>query len=210
MRTNKLIKAKKTFILLVSLIFVFSFTGPFSSAYANQLNNANKSFPENENLASTQISERFAAINSTYNVGEPFSASDADFVSKYGVSPNEPSARGSHFFDVTGSGYGTTIRFYGTIYHNGTFNYTWGGDINAYKYSGTLPQQLALEIECTSYGAIGSGGIGIIYHQTIGNVSGSNPPTWSYSGFRNYSGTTISYSLSAYCTVTTASGSFVL
>jgi len=37
-------------------------------------------FPENDNLSSTEISERFHSINTTYQVGEEFSVSDADFV----------------------------------------------------------------------------------------------------------------------------------
>ena len=164
-------------------------------------------FPENDNLSSSEISERFHSINATYQVGEEFNDSDADFVLRYGKKPSSIALYGSDQFNISGSGSGTTVKASGTLYHNGTFQYTYGGNVTITKTAGPTPKKLTLTVHCTSYGVVGSGGVGIIYNDGV-SASKSNASTFVASPSRTYTGYMTVYSVEAWVDVTTSSGNF--
>lgn len=162
-------------------------------------------YPENEGLTEQEVQDRFREINSTYDIGEAFNASDAEFVLTYGINPDSPSTRDSKYFHTSGTGSGTTVQASGTLYHNGTFNYTYGGNITISKSNGPTPRNLKLTVHCTAYGPVGSGGVGIIYNDGV-STSEANSAYFSASPSRTYSGVMTVYSLEAWVDVTTASG----
>lgn len=167
------------------------------------------SYPENENLSSEEVADRFALIDSSYEVGEAFSEVDADFVLRYGKKPtNGEVYRASQNFNVSGSGYGTSINATGSLYHNGVApSYSYGGNVNINTTSGPTPKNLKLTIHCTSYGIIGSGGVGIIYNDEV-SASRAWSSSFSAAPSRSYSGYMVSYSVYGWVDVTTSSGNF--
>ena len=181
---------------------------PPSHAWASE-------FPENDNLSEKQIADRFREINETYDVGEVFSDSDADFVLRYGnrigvpeedsSSSAAPQPRGS--FSFSGSGYGTTVSVSGTIYHNGTFNYTYGANATISKTAGGTPQSMTFTVHCTAYGVVGNDGIGKIYDNGV-SVTRTNTNSFYASPSRTYSGVMITYVVECWVDVTTSDGHF--
>lgn len=162
---------------------------------------------QNDELSQQQIEKRFHEINSTYEVGEVFSSSDADFVLQYSTRPNASFQRGGQNFSIGGGGYGTYVNASGYIYHNGTFNYTYGANANINKTSGGTPRSMTFTVHCTSYGVIGDQGIGIIYNDgtsytsTYTNSFYANPS-------RTYTGYMIGYVVECWVDVTTSDGNY--
>ena len=193
----------RTAVLFAVAVFVAGILGAFTTpAWAD-------SYPENENLSSQEITDRFKLIDASYEVGEAFSEVDADFVLRYGMKPvNGDVYRASQNFNVSGSGYGTSINATGSLYHNGVVpSYSYGGNVNINTTYGPTPKNLKLTIHCTSYGIIGSGGVGIIYNDEV-SASKSWSSSFSASPSRSYSGYMVSYSVYGWVDVTTSSGNF--
>mgnify|MGYP004692059681 CR=1 FL=1 len=164
-------------------------------------------YPRNDNLSEQLIRDRFSQINSSYAIGEEFTAEDADFVLRYGVTANTPSLLDSRSFTMSGSGYGTTVNVSGNVYHNGTFSYSYGANAWVNKTYGPTPRSMTLTVHCTSYGVVGSGGIGIIYNDSV-SYTGSNTNSFNASPSRTYSGVMTSYIVETWVDVTTSSGNF--
>lgn len=165
-------------------------------------------FPENDNLSDIAIKDRFHQINTGYEVGEEFSASDADFVNRYAQKPDSPMPLATQNFSVSGrSPDGTTVSAYGNLYHNGTISYSYGGNVTVNKTAGSTPRSMTLTVHCTSYGIVGSGGVGIIYNDGV-----SHTANWVNSFYaspsRTYAGVMTAYSVEGWIDVTTASGNF--
>lgn len=142
---------------------------PFSLVSSRAL--ANESFPENENLTPEEISNRFFLINRSYAVGEEFNASDADFISRY-ANTSQVSTREAKNFSQVETYYGQTYGLNGTGWNNGTgfMSYVIGGECYGYS-EGETPQKMSLAIEVTAYGVVGTGGVGVIYHDISSNAS---------------------------------------
>ena len=133
MRSQKSLTTSTLFFLVVATILglmCLLFTPNYALA---------SEFPENENLTEAEIQERFREIRTSYEVGEEFSASDANFVLQYATNPNAQLARGSSSFSKTKTSNGTTVTMSGTIYHNGTLNYTYGANATI-TASGSTPK----------------------------------------------------------------------
>lgn len=171
---------------------------------------------ESEQLSQAQITQRLMEIDSSYDVGEPFSAEDAAFVLAYasraddvessGADSNSP--RGSHTFTVSGTKYGTTVTASGNLYHNGvTPSYTYGGNVTIRTTAGSTPKRLKLTVHCTSYGIVGENGFGKIYDGQV-SASKKNAKTFKASPKRTYSGFMNLYSVYGWVDVTTSNGNF--
>lgn len=190
--------------VLVPFMVLFAFIACLwampSSAFASD-------YPQNDNLSEQQIKDRFSQINSSYAVGEEFSAEDTDFVLRYGISAKTPSLLDSRGFTMSGSGYGTTVSVSGNVYHNGTFNYTYGANAWVNKTYGGTPRAMTLTVHCTSYGVVGSGGVGIIYNDSV-SYTGSYTNSFSASPSRTYSGVMTTYIVEVWVDVTTSTGNF--
>ena len=200
---------RKTMCQSLVAFAVFLFVGWLSlmafspSAYASV-------YAENDNLTDEQISERFKEINSTYSIGEVFNECNTEFIMLYASKPNTSSIAplDSQGFNVTGSGYGTSVRCTGSLYHNGTVpSYNYGGNINVAKTSGPTPRKMTLTVHCTSYGIVGSGGAVKIYDDGV-SASTSYSNSFYASPARSYSGYMLWYNVSAWLDVTTSEGNF--
>ena len=166
-------------------------------------------FPENDNLTSEQITERFREINASYEIGEAFSDSDADFVERYATPSNEPviQTRGSSSFSKSGSKSGTTVKISGSIYHEGTFNYKYGANVTVKTTGGSTPQKMKFTVHCTAYGLVGSGGIAIVYNDGVSHTV-KNTRSFTASPSRTYTAVTSFHVVECWLDVTTANGSF--
>lgn len=193
MKTKRL-SSLSVIIVLCAIVLTVSCS---SFAFANTGNG--------DKLSQSEINARFDQINSSYAVGEEFTAEDAAFVLEYGKSPQEMMLRQSQGFSVSGGGYGTNLNAYGSVWHNGVFNYNWGGQITATKTSGGTPRSITGSVNCTSYGIVGSGGIGLVYDETIYHSSSYSNSLYMNKG-ANYSGLGITFYVTARVDVTTAEG----
>lgn len=152
-----------------------------------------------------EIAQRFHEINSSYEVGEPFDSEDATFVLTYGKKPDDPVPYGSHNVSMSGGLYGTNVKVTGSVYHNGTFTYTYGGTLVATKTSGATPKKYVTTIGCIAYGVIGESGIGKIYDGSV-SASKQNSNSFTASISKTYNGYMLTYTLEPYVVVTTSSG----
>ena len=190
----------------IAALFAILLLGISIALFAPNLAFASE-FPENDGLTEQEVRERFREIRTSYDVGEEFSASDADFVLRYAVDPSKPAARGSSAFQKTGSLGGTSATMSGTLYHNGTFSYTYGANATI-SVSGPTPKNLVFTVHCTSYGVVGSGGVGIIYDGEV-SATKSNSSYFQANPSRTYSGVMTLYSVECVLDVTTSRGSFL-
>ena len=152
-----------------------------------------------------EVIHRLRAINDRYEVGEPFSAEDAVYVLNYSTKPNDPVPYDSHNVSMSGGLYGTNVTVTGSVYHNGTFTYTYGGTLVAKKTSGATPKKFVSSIRCTSYGIAGSGGVIKIYDDKV-SASKLNSNSFTANLSESYVGYMFSYALDPSVVVTTSSG----
>lgn len=66
---------------------------------------------------------------------------------------------------------------------------------------------MTLTVHCTSYGVVGSGGVGIIYNDSV-SYTGSYTNSFSASPSRTYSGVMTTYIVEVWVDVTTSTGNF--
>ncbi|MDR3315084.1 MAG: hypothetical protein LBS98_01155 [Coriobacteriales bacterium] len=193
---------------VVSIVVVLAFAVPATSAFADSTSN-DALYPENIGLTQQEVKARFDTINSTYEADEPFYGSDADFVLRYGINPNTPQLFAASSFSKTVTQFGTTVNYSGTIFHNGTFSYTYGGNVTAQRTAGLTPQYMIAYVHCTAYGVLGSGGAIIIHDGTVSHAV-NNANTLSMNKSRDYAGVMVVFYLSTYCDVTTSQGGFTI
>jgi hypothetical protein len=199
---------KKLFVCAATAVLLLSLLVGVSTASASD----SSSPGVNQKLSAKQIEKRFAEINSSYQLGEPLSDEDAEFVRTYatpaasgGVSP-----MATQNFNRSGSGYGVSASFYGSVFSNiGLLSCSFGGNVTCTILSGYLQWQGSeLHITQTTYGVIGSGGIGIVYNgEIVGPMQHVSPYGMNQS--RTYHAILPVYGYThAYCVIQTQSGSF--
>lgn len=127
-------------------------------------------YPANRNLGSGEVTSRFAVIDATYAVGEPFNAVDAEFVRAY-ATPNdeafEPSeltvnAASTVSYNASG-GSGTKLcKYASTMSHSaGLATGSWSTVVQ--MSSGSAIQKVKIATHPRSYGVIGKNGVGLTY-----------------------------------------------
>ena len=188
----------KTLFVLFGVSLVFILTCGFSPSVALAAEPINP-------VSSNEISDRFAQISESYNVGDTLSEEDAAFVWENGLQDEQPVlTRGSASIYETRTAYGTTAILSGTVWHNGTFNYNFGGNVRGRITSGQTPRQMTVTVTCQAFGLVGSSTV-LQYSDSVTSTSyGSR--TVSMSKSKNYSGVTAVYVINTQLDVTTASG----
>ncbi|KHE67706.1 hypothetical protein LD39_16370 [Halobacillus sp. BBL2006] len=190
-------------------------------------------FGENQALNETEIQERFLEIDSSYDVNEPLSPEDAEFIRAYATLPtasSKPSymesldsphaslrfnGSNSRSFDQYKSYNGVSLNFYGKIYSDiNLFNHSYRGDVKSKISRGSSKvREIKNVISNTAYGVVGSSGtyIGIVYKGAIVSSSKYARTTWSTDETRKYGAVGVVYTYTnAYSKITTTSGTFTL
>jgi hypothetical protein len=124
---------------------------------------------KNNNLTPQEITQRFQIINGKYKIGEVFSAEDAAFVKKYAERSASlgVQSRKSRSFDLSKSNNKISFRMKGTVWTDiGIINHSFGAKFTTTVTKGT-PISIKNSVTHTSYGIIGSGGIGKVYSGTL-------------------------------------------
>ena len=175
-----MLKKNKAILIACSLVLSLSVLMSSTNAYADIRSDFQQQYPENQNLASKQIADRFASIDSTYAPGVLLSPSDADFVKKYSQRTDDGATAealqlGNNVTQIN-SGYGTTVMLSGQVWfrNNNNFTGTYGGYLNAQRMYGAVPNSMKVGIRCTVYGIVGQNGIYIVYNGEL-NATGYNP-----------------------------------
>ncbi|MFI8495283.1 hypothetical protein ACIGC1_20645 [Peribacillus butanolivorans] len=187
----------------------------------------------NKNLSEEQIRERFDQINSSYELQEPFSEEDTEFVRAYAASTasgdtsededteinNGIQALSTKFgnsnsqsFSKTRTAMGVTVKFTGTVYVKiGLVNNSYRGNLKAVITSGgSKINSLKLAVTNTAYGLVGGGGtkVGLVYNDQK-TSSTKTKTTWSMDQTVKYTGVAVVYTYTdAYVQVATKSGTF--
>lgn len=158
-------------------------------------------------LTKSQIKQHLREINEKYEVGEEFSAEDAEFVKTYASSNSQSDIMlaDESSFNKTKTLAKTTVRAKGSIYHNGTISYSYGGTVKVTKISGKTPQKIKVIIHCTSYGAVGTGGVGKIYDKKI-SASKENADSFTANLRDSYAGLSVAHDIDCSVKVRTAAG----
>lgn len=173
------------------------------------------SMDKNQNLTDRQIAQRFEEINSKYQVGEEFSEDDAEFVRTYatpaGSGDAAVMATQSQSFSKTGSRYGVSASFSGSVFSNiGLLTSSFGGNVRCTILSGQALQWLSTELHITqtTYGLVGSSGIGIIYSGHI-SAGPTHASPFSMNQSRTYNGLLAVFGYThSYCVIHTKTGTF--
>ena len=171
-------------------IFVIGFLITLPNSIVNAEEVKLESFPENDNLTNEQIQERFNAINSSYEIGQPFNESDTEFIKKYAdpapasnniidnnlISPLsfqlKPGDEASKSFNVNKTNKnGIRVVFSGKVTGAiGVVNHKYGGNITATITSGqSKVSKMKVAVTHRAYGIVGSGGtyIGLVHESEI-------------------------------------------
>jgi hypothetical protein len=171
--------------------------------------------PENQDLTPEQVRDRNEQIVSSYDVGEPLSFADAQFVKTY-VAPvtqrkdlAQTTGTASRTFNKTGAGAGASVRISGsartTICDFCTTN-SWSTTLTATRVSGTVTGQ-TLAVNVYAYGAVGAWPyVGLVYSNSQSVKSTASPYTLSRS--QSFSAFVSYMTIDPYVTVSTRSGSF--
>ncbi|MEP9407491.1 hypothetical protein ABKP09_14320 [Peribacillus frigoritolerans] len=182
----------------------------------------------NKNLSEEQIRERFKQINSTYEIQEPFSEEDTEFVRVYAPSTESVDDTetnngiqtmslkfgnsNSESFSKTKTAYGVTVKFTGTVYVNiGLVNNSYRGKTKAVITSGgSKVNSIKLGVTNSAYGAIGGGGtrFGLVYNGGTTSTT-KTQTTWNMDKTVKYTGVAVVYThTDAYVQVATKTGTF--
>ncbi|MDO4428925.1 MAG: hypothetical protein Q4B91_05430 [Atopobiaceae bacterium] len=159
------------------------------------------------NLSQEQISERFDELYDKYDPGDVVTGEDAKFIEMYAMDAQSPQTRAQNQtrnFNQTKTQYGTTVRFSGSFWHNGTFEYNYGGNTKATVTSGSTPKSMTMSVNCQSYGVV-SGGYVIAYEGSVSHTA-NNVKSTSMNKSKSYSGIVVVYYVNASLDVTTAGG----
>lgn len=124
-------------------------------------------------LTKDQIIERFEEINLKYPNNVEFSKEDADFVRTYakstvfGESEAATLARKSEYFNKGGGGSGISATMNGYVWDDiGVINHSFGAYFSTKINSGQA-KKITNSATITAYGAVGKGGIGKVYSNTL-------------------------------------------
>ncbi|WP_099354065.1 hypothetical protein [Fredinandcohnia onubensis] len=186
----------------------------------------------NKNLSQEEISARFQEINSSYDIGVPFSPEDTEFVKYYAdlklsdtqksndsiIQPAQvynPGGTITASFGESKYQYGVGISISGSVRTTmGNLNHTYGGTFTSYIQVGrTNASKVQNFVTHSAYGFVGTSGtyIGLVHSSSISSTSGKNPSTWSIDEDKGYAAIGVVYTYTnAYARVTTPSGTFTL
>ena len=185
----------------------------------------------NKDLSEEQIRERFRQINSTYEIQEPFSEEDSEFIRAYALSTESVDTledteinggiqtmslkfgnSNSESFSKSKTAYGVTVKFTGTVYVDiGLVNNSYRGKTKAVITSGgSKVSNLKLGVTNSAYGLVGGGGtiVGLVYNDETSSKT-STKTTWNMDKTVKYTGVGVVYTYTdAYVQVATTSGTF--
>lgn len=190
----------------VALFFIFgilvSYLIPVNKVYAT----------ENKALTPYEIQYQLEKIGNSYHQGDVLSEEDADFIARYAPRVDFSEMLFSSFELTSSQGsiygsrnvYGVSAEIYGNIWHTGTFNYNFGGNVTGRIISGQTPKKMKLIISCQSYGLVGGSTV-LSYSDSVTNEA-SYSRTISMSKSKNYSGVAAFYVVQATLDVTTSNG----
>ena len=182
---------KKIFSLILCLAFIIVNTN-LSFASESQTVYTDKTSPiaiediiydVNKNLTEDQMFQRFQIINITYEIGQPFSEEDSEFIRAYAQSANQSNTvtpLSSVNIDRLGSANGVYGRIYGSISdYLGIMDNSFTGNLTGTASSTNYTiNSLSLYVQCMAYGIVGSDGlIGLVYNKTI-SATGASSPTY--------------------------------
>lgn len=191
----RLLKDTLAFIALIAVSLLLLGAPPIEVVHAETASE----------LTAREINERLQQIGESYEVGEALNEEDADFVWEYGVIPDsQPVTRTSASINEQSTQYGTTATLTGTVWHDGTFNYNFGGNVTGRVISGPTPQSMTVTVSCQSYGLVGSSTV-LTYSDNVSQTS-YNSTVVNMNKSKNYSGVAAIYVINTQLDVTTASG----
>ncbi|MCR8867431.1 hypothetical protein V7054_13040 [Priestia megaterium] len=233
---------KKASAILVTLALLLGIFSLPTSSYASTNEESNQSlepidpsqvtYESNKNLSDEQVSDRFEEINSKYDIEEPFSAEDAEFIRAYASSPtdstdndsnSEPMFQtqsiklnsGSQAFSKSTKSYGVGVSFTGRVYGDiNALNHSYRGKMTAKITSGSSKvKKIQTTVTNVAYGLLGNGGtyVGIVYNGSKSSSTTKNKTSWSMDETVKYGGVAVVYTYTnAYTRITTTTGSFNL
>lgn len=184
-------------ITLALAALIFSVSNPVQ-AYAEE---------SMANLSQEQIVVRFDELYDKYDPGDVITGEDAKFIEMYTMNAQSPQTRAqdqTRSFNQTKTQYGTTVRFSGNFWHKGTFEYNYGGNMNATVTSGSTPKSMTIRVNCQAYGIV-SGGYVVAYEGNVSHTA-NNTKSTSMNKSKSYSGVVVLYYVNASLDVTTAGG----
>ncbi|ARI75628.1 hypothetical protein [Halobacillus mangrovi] len=226
--------------------FIFSFSGIASAEESHKIllekpiqspikpiEPQQTTFDKNKKLSEREIQERFSEIDASYDLHEPFSPEDAEFIRAYATipitsstpsymesldSPDESftfTGSNSKSFDRYKSSNGVSLNFYGRIYSDiNIFTHSYRGNVKSKIYRGSSKvREIKNVITNTAYGLVGSSGtyVGIVYKGSIVSSSNDARTSWSTDETRKYGAVGVLYThTNAYSKITTTTGTFTL
>jgi hypothetical protein len=150
---------------------------------------SNLKFAQNKNLRTAQIIGRFETIDSSYKIGQPFDAQDAEFVRAY-ATPNpevfDPTeytvqAASALSFSKSGSQGGNKCAIAGSMSNTGgPFNYKWSTKFT--MSSSAKITKSVMHAHVRSYGVFGSSGVGLAYSSDNPVTTSAHSYTYSAAG----------------------------
>ncbi|WP_339998784.1 hypothetical protein [Priestia aryabhattai] len=158
---------------------------------------------ENVEVDIDPVTERIIEINEKYDVGEPFSDEDAQFIleNTESVEPSEPGkmstkviiGSGTRKFDKSKTFEGLGVNIKGSLYANANnpLNNRYSADFTAKVTKGTSTKLVA-SLSHTAYGLLGEKKVGKIYSRTI---TQSGTKTVSFSNGSHYSGAVTNFNM---------------
>ncbi|PAD23675.1 hypothetical protein CHH55_20650 [Niallia circulans] len=187
-------------------------------------------FDINKNLSEEQISDRFEEINSSYEVNQPFSIEDIEFIRAYATPNNSNTTNnpgmiqtqaiklGNHNsakFNKPKTKYGVTVKFSGTVYTDiNVLNHSYRGNITAKITAGSSKvKKIKLATTNKAYGLLGKGGtyVGIVNSSEVSSSTTTKNTGWSMDKTGKYGAVGVLYTYTdAYVDITTTSGAFNL
>ncbi|KRE00886.1 hypothetical protein ASE46_28960 [Bacillus sp. Root239] len=231
---------KKVSAILVALTFLLGICSLPTSSYASTNEESSQSlepidpnqvtYENNKNLSDEQVSDRFEEINSKYEIEEPFSAEDAEFIRAYASSPTDSTDSnsdsmfqtqsiklnsGSQAFSRSIKKYGVGVSFTGRVYGDiNALNHSYRGKMTTKITSGSSKvKKIQNTVTNVAYGLLGNGGtyVGIVYNGSKSNSTTTNKKSWGMDETVKYGGVAVVYTYTnAYTRITTTTGSFNL
>ena len=92
----------------------------------------------------------------------------------------------------------------GTVWHNGTYNYNYGGNLTGRVTKGGTPQKMEITVRCQAYGLVGKSTI-LTYDDSVSHAS-YNSKTVTMNKSQNYSGVSLFYIINTTLDVTCEGG----
>ena len=236
---------KKLSIPLLSVILGIGLLLPLNGASANtnvQTTNdtpvalqpidiSNIQHSVNMNLTEEQIKDRFELITSSYEIGQPFSEEDTEFVRAYAtlVNSDEKNLSGSNIgindfkfgnsasskFSKSKTAQGVSVTYSGTVRAKlGFVNHSYGGNVTAKINSGSSKiTSIQTVVKGSAFGLLGNSGtyVGLVHSGSVSSTSGAKATSWKMDKTKEYSAVAVVYVyVNAYTVINTTTGSFDL